>query len=292
VKQRLPGCKVSYGDYYIKRDYIETPQLYDQYGRWMIPYDSEDLMLLLRLFKPGNINFVEQVFHTPDGTWYQRPYPQVFSELHSSPRYTLRMEECASFDTFFANTPTWPGWKSAWFKVSRRYFLWGSSKEFNIARERSENWELERILDFYTALEAALVPEDDGFVARRLRERAAKLLQLSTDAAKTLKKRFTELYRVRSSVAHGGIREHSEEEKNRKKNMLSNLMPAFEQDVRDLLKAALQYCPCDENNRLQWLKKSLYDISDQDKADRLEQNFKAIQDINIRNRLLVKLQSI
>jgi hypothetical protein len=67
-------------------------------------------------------------------------------------------------------------------------------------------------------------------------------------------------------------------------------MLAFEQDVRNLLKAALRCCPHEESKRKTWLK-SLYEISDQAKADSLEINFKSIRDDNIRNQLLSKLQA-
>ena len=89
---------------------------------------------------------------------------------------------------------------------------------------------------------------------------------------------------MRSTVAHGGILRHSRAES------LSNLIPAFEQDVRDLLKAALQRCPHDESERLNWLK-SLYEISDQDRADKLADDFNAIQDRDIRDRLMLKLSA-
>jgi hypothetical protein len=195
AKQKFPGCQVYHNGahYYIQRNYEEVPPRPNDYvGLGGIPYESEDLMLSLRLFKPENISFIWHVIQTPNGPLRQYPYPQVFSELHSLPHYTLKAEECASFDTFFTDAPTWPGWKSAWFNVSHRYFLWGSSKEFNIGREHIEDWELERILDYYTALEAAIVPEHD-FVSRRLRERAAVLLQISGDDAETLKKRLATL---------------------------------------------------------------------------------------------------
>jgi hypothetical protein len=250
VKQKFPGYQVFHNDthHYIQRDYGELlPHPEDRGGLGSIPFDSEDLMLLLRLFKPGDICFVGQVVHTPAGPRNQYRYPQVFSEVPYSSLYTLQAKESAFFDAFCAAALTWPGWKSVWFKVSRRYFLWGSSKEFNVTRERIGDWELERILDFYIALEAAIVPEHD-YVGRRLRERAAVLLNLSADAAVALKQRFRELYGVRSTVAHGGILKPSQAD------TLPQLMPAFEQDVRDLLKATLQHSPRDEGERRNWLK--------------------------------------
>src|SRR6266851_2739208 len=162
VKQRFPGYQLFHNDtqHYIQRDYSTIlPHPADQVGLGSIPFDSEDLMLLLRLFKSGDICFLGQVVHTPEGPRNQYRYPQVFSGFPYSSLYTLKAEESASFDAFCADALTWPGWQSVWFKVSRRCFLWGSSKEFNVTRERIEDWELERTLDFCTALEAAIVPD-------------------------------------------------------------------------------------------------------------------------------------
>jgi hypothetical protein len=250
VKDRFPGYTVSHNShYYIQRGYKKIPQNHrDQVGLGSIPYDSEDLMLLLRLFKPNDIGF-----------------------------------ECADFDTFLVAAPHWPGWNSSWFKISRRYFLWGSTKEFNVMRERIAEWELERILDFFIVLEAALVPEID-FVGRRLRERAATLLNLDSEAAKVLKKRLMALYRVRSTIAHGDVIEESQVK------TLREAIPYFETDVRDLVKAALQCCPVDEISRRSWLK-SLYDVSDQDRVDKLREDFKSIKTDSLKHELLKDIGS-
>lgn len=153
----------------------------------------------------------------------------------------------------------------------------GGSKEFNIARR-----ELERILDFFIALEAALVPEHD-FVGRRLRKRAAALLGLDHDTAEFLKKRLGDFYGIRSTIAHGGIIADSQVE------LLHRDMPHFEKDVRDLLKQTLQGCPAKEEERRDYLR-SLYDIPDQVRADRVKEDFKAIKTVSIRKDLYEDLK--
>ena len=58
VKQRFPGCRGFHNDahHYIQRDYSTVPpHPNDCVGLGSIPYDAEDIMLLLRLFKPGDI---------------------------------------------------------------------------------------------------------------------------------------------------------------------------------------------------------------------------------------------
>jgi hypothetical protein len=89
--------------------------------------------------------------------------------------------------------------------VARRYFLYGGAKEFNCYAERQsgiEINEIDRIVDYMIALEAALVPEKD-FVGRRLRERATCLLCKDPGDAEATKKLLRELYDVRSTIAHG-----------------------------------------------------------------------------------------
>jgi hypothetical protein len=272
VLKMFPGHVIQ-DRHYIHRDYPEVPpDVRNPYGLGRIPFDSEDVMLLLRLFKPGDICFVVQVTQTPEGLQRQYPYPQAFSDYYSTQIYSLNSAECKAFDTIFAQAPSWAGWNSAWFKISRRYFLWGGSKAFSITRR-----ELERILDFFIALEAALVPEHD-FVGRRLRERAAALLGLDHDTAGLFKKRLGDVYGIRSIIAHGGIITDSQVE------LLHRDMPHFEKDVRDLLKQALQDCPADEEERRDYLR-SLYDIPDQVRADRLKEDFKAIKTIPMRKSL-------
>ncbi len=75
VKQKFPGCHVYHdgSHYYIQRNYKDVPPRPDDcIGLGNIPYESEDLMLLLRLYKPENISFLAQVIHTPNRS--QRQY--------------------------------------------------------------------------------------------------------------------------------------------------------------------------------------------------------------------------
>src|SRR5262245_66659180 len=55
VRKKLPGYQVYHTGprhHYIQRDYAQVPSHpRDQVGLGSIPFDSEDLMLLLRLFK-------------------------------------------------------------------------------------------------------------------------------------------------------------------------------------------------------------------------------------------------
>ena len=88
----------------------------------------------------------------------------------STVKYKINLEEWPDFDAFASEMMLQKNWSSNWFKTARRFFLYGGGKEFNPAHDQ-----LDRIVDYMTALEATLVPESD-FVGSLLRERAVKLM--------------------------------------------------------------------------------------------------------------------
>jgi hypothetical protein len=248
----------------------------DYSGLGRIPEDSEDLMLLLRLFKTGGLVFVEQDIKQPLGNpLRQYEYPMVFSKFHSPHRYRMSEEEIPSFKAFYKEAPKWPGWGSEWFKIARRYFLWGGSKEFHPGRDN------ERILDYMIALEASFVPEGD-FVSRRLRERGAAILGGSEDEKSNLRKMLNEFYGIRSALAHGDALSPEET------MILKEKSQEFENGVRRLLTKILENCPASENERRRYLN-GLYDISDKERAEKIISDFGAIKDTKIRNDLSKKL---
>lgn len=143
-------CVYRSGQHFIERRYGELPSLpegeEDFSGLGRIPYDSEDLMLLLRLFKMGDLVFVAQIIKQPDGDPLgQYQYPMVFSKYRSPHHYKMSEEEIPIFNSFHMEAAKWTGWHSEWFKVARRYFLWGGSKRFHPGRDN------ERILDYMIA---------------------------------------------------------------------------------------------------------------------------------------------
>jgi hypothetical protein len=152
------GLYRNLSQYIIKREYKKIPPLptgmskdFDTSGFGNIPYESEDLIFLLRLFKEGDIVFKKQVIKKHDGKQFsQYKYPMVFSEYHSPEYYEMSDDDIPKFNKFFSDAPHWKGWNSSWFKISKNYFLWGSSKEFHPGRND------ERILDYMISLEAVL----------------------------------------------------------------------------------------------------------------------------------------
>lgn len=268
------------GQHFIERQYDEVPSLsegdddFSELGR--IPEDSDDLMLLLRLFKSGDIVFVAQAFKTPsNGLLSQYRYATVFSGYHSRFHYKMSDDDTPVFDEFFEQAPKWPGWNSEWFKIARRYFLWGGSKRFHPGRDN------ERILDYMIALEASFVPERD-FVSRRLRKRGAAILGGSEDEKSSLRKMLNEFYGIRSALAHGDALSPEQIMILEKKRL------DFEDGVRRLIRKVLGTCPASEDERRRYLS-GLYDISDSERAKKIISDFGSIKETKIRSELLKKL---
>jgi len=138
------------------------------YGR--IPFDVEDTLLLLRLFKPGDITFSQVGISNPNGTFADLMPYRAMASFPSTSEYRLAQDEVAAWETLARELKACDAWNSVWFTAARKFFLYGAAKELSV-----ERGEVDRIVDFMTALEASLVPEND-FVGRRLRDRAAALL--------------------------------------------------------------------------------------------------------------------
>lgn len=237
AKHLFPEASPSYEDWIYERSYGDSD------GSDRISLDVEDALLLLRLFKNGDIFFVHPCIEYNDGSLSsQQPYPIMVYAL-STNRYKIEFEECATFDSFASEILSLPNWSSVWFKTARRFFLYGGGKEYNPNHDL-----VDRIVDYMTTLEAILVPEDRS-VGCRLRERAASLLnndKIDIDVDGLLK----DFYKVRSTVVHGG------DISSFKDNVLIRNMD-FEDIVRKIIVKALKSLPYTNNNRLVYLKQLL-----------------------------------
>jgi hypothetical protein len=75
---------------------------------------------------------------------------------YSPLQYKIGPADCGSWSAFAKGSRKGQCWSSDWFAAARRFFLTGGAKQFN------PMWgEVDRILDYATALEATLVPEKD-----------------------------------------------------------------------------------------------------------------------------------
>jgi hypothetical protein len=269
----------------IERDYESIPpspepEDYGDFGG--IPWDAEDLLFLLRLFRPGDLAFVSlsmQRPHRPPQKLY--PYRVISDANRNSTRpFRIDRSDVPSWEVFAISVKSSPAWKSAWFNVARRWFLYGGAKEFNPNCES----EVDRVADYVAALEAILVPKSDQFIQRQLKRRAVRLLGLNDEDALATKKLLMRFYKIRSTLVHGSKVSDDDllylQDRERWRE--------FEQIVRDLLVAAVLKMPAGEPARLAYLSR-LYEPNDEERAEALVESFKAINNSKVRRELICKI---
>ena len=265
-------------EWVLSRVYASIPPVAENWsGFGAIPNDVEDLLLLFRLFRPGDLTFAAVQITTPESKSRQYPY-RVISPLvsnYSTRQYILKESDCGAWEEFAKSLLATPQWNSPWFSVSRRFLLYGGGKEFNANFEA----DIDRVIDYITALEAALVPESE-FVSRRLRERAERILGQRGATDPSAKKLINRVYAIRSALVHGNSLSADQMALLRDKAQWWH----FEGLVRGILVEALRRVPCDEADRRSYLA-SLYDPSDGERADQVRQSYKAIKDEGIRRTL-------
>ncbi|MFA4901444.1 MAG: hypothetical protein WC600_01735 [Desulfobaccales bacterium] len=258
-----------YGDWVYERSYpdIVLDDLTD-----IIPNDVEDTLLLLRLFKVGDLVFTNHCITEQDEPMFrQLPY-RVMADIRPFQKYELENEECSEFDKFSSEMMSQNNWDSAWFQTARRFFLYGSSKYFNSIKN-----EVDRIVDYMIVMESILVTENN-FVGRRLRERAASLLKNPDIYDNGIKSLLRDFYKVRSKIVHGDDIS-SFKDSIRDKQIINK----FESIVREIIKEAIKSVPEGEENRKVFLKR-LFDVCDGDRATKVYQDFCAIKDATEKNR--------
>jgi hypothetical protein len=273
------------GECIIEREYESIPPapVSEDYGEFGgIPWDAEDLLLLLRLFRPGDLAFVSVSMQKPGGRLTKvYPYRVISDANHNSSRpFRIDSSDVTRWEVFATSMMSSPAWKSSWFHVARRWFLYGGAKEFNPNFEDA----VDRVADYVAALEAALIPESDLFIQRRLRERAVRLLGINDQNAPTTKQILTRFYGIRSTLVHGSPLSDKELAHLRDRQRWLE----FEQLVRDLLVAALRGIPAEDAARVSYLEK-LYQPDDAERGEDFAKNFKTIKDPQVGRELLCKL---
>lgn len=273
------------GECLIERDYESIPPapVAEDYGEFGgIPWDAEDLLLLLRLFRPGDLAFVSLSMQKPCGHLTKLyPYRMISDASHNSTRpFRVDRSDVPSWEAFANSVRSSPAWNSSWFRVARRWFLYGGAKEFNPNFEDA----VDRVADYVAALEAALIPESDLHIQRRLRERAVRLLSVNDGDVSATKKILTRFYGIRSTLVHGSPLSDKELSYLRDRQRWSE----FEQLVRDLLVAALRRVPTEDNARVSYLV-GLYEPGDAERGEDFAKNFKTIKGRQVGKELLLKL---
>lgn len=244
-----------------------------------IPNDIEDILLLLRLYKAGDIVFAKLAIIQPSGrSSVQFPY-KVINDLnsYSALRFEIEPEECQQWQAFADAIRRSPSWNSDWFAIARRSFLTGGAKEFN------PRWDdVDRILDYATALESTLVPEQ-GFNARRMSRRAAALLAPDDPAeAQAVLGLIKTFYDIRSRITHGSRLNDEYRE------WLFENCGQVELRVRQILVTAVQTLPSEPEGRRRTLA-TLYDPTDEDRGNFVFERFREIKDPAARRAIADKI---
>lgn len=274
------------GDWVYEKSYSSPPPAAGAApsGLGRIPEDIEDTLLLLRLFKEGDLSFVRVKIRGEDGKLY-RQYPyRVISDIATVLPYRFAQTECPKWNAFARELKSLPAWSSSWFRVARRFFLYGGGKELNCYKEAGagiENNEVDRIVDYTIALEAALVPEKD-FVGRSLRERAVHLVHVGDAKSEETKRLLRDFYNIRSTIAHGSPL--SDEQR----GLITANRVQFELIVRKVLVEGIRRLPPDEGERRKMLEQ-LWHPSDADRAQKIFEDFGKIKDKEERRHLAGRL---
>lgn len=263
-------------DWVFKKCYSDLPvgPAVSPAGVGGIPIELEEILLLLRLYKPGDIAFVRQVIISPEGrTLVQHPYGAM-NNLNSDSvlPFNFAQGDCQAWKAFANGLRTSQSWRSEWFSVARHFFLRGGAKEF------TPEWdEVDRIVDYATALEATLVPEHD-FSRRRISSRAASLVSPDEQLVKRL-------YDIRSTIVHGS--KLSDE----KRQWLLLNCAQIEVTIRQVLVAAVQKIPNEKEQRCAMLS-SLYDPTDKDRGESVLQKFQELKTDAVRKEIAAKISKL
>lgn len=281
LREIFSSADVNQDDWVFEKSYNVPPPGPPGSAVGGIPNDIEDILLLFRLYKAGDIAFVKQAIMQPSGkVVVQFPY-RAMNDLnsYSAIRFEFGPDECEPWRAFATDIRQARSWDSAWFSVARRFFLYGGSTEFN------PQWhEADRIVDYATALEAALVPEMD-FSKRRMSRRAALLVSSDPAEQDAVLSVVKKLYDIRSSIVHGTPLG------DKQRTWLIENCGQIDLRVRQVLVAAVQHVPAEEAERRRMLA-ALYDPADDERGEFALQKFQEIRTDPVRKVIAEKIGKI
>jgi len=282
LREVFSSVDVNRDDWIFEKSYAELPPGPPGSPVGGIPNDIEDILLLLRLYRPGDISFVKQAIIQPSGrTSVQFPY-RAMNDLNSYSllRFSFQSLECLSWSGFAATVRQGQSWRSDWFTAARRFFLSGGAKPFN------PKWdEVDRVVDYATALESTLVPERDYNTRRVSRRAAALIAPNNAGEADVIAKLIRSFYDIRSRIVHGSALG----DENRK--WLTENCTQIEILVRQVLVAAVQNLPSGEKDRRTVLVE-LYDPTDEDRGNSALDRFREITTVKVRQAVAAKIAQL
>jgi len=279
LREVFSSVDVNEGDWIFEKSYTQLPLGSPGSPVGGIPNDIEDILLLLRLYKAGDISFIKQAIIPPSGsTLVQFPY-RAMNDLNSySPLpFVAESEECQSWKAFAEGIRGSRSWGSDWFAAAKRFFLCGGAKQFN------PKWDdVDRILDYATALEATLVPEKD-YNTRRISRRAAALIaSVDLEEMQVIVRLMKRFYDIRSRMVHGGRLGDENRE------WLFENWGQVELRMRQVLMTAVQKLPPGEEDRRVALTR-LYDPTDEDRGSIAFEKFREIKTAEVRRAIAARI---
>jgi len=140
LREILSSVDVNQDDWILEKSYTQLPLGPPGSPVGGIPNDVEDILILFRLYKPGDISFIKQAIILPSGAPnVQFPY-RAMNDLNSYclPRFQFKVDsaECQSWRTFADSIRESQSWSSDWFSAARRFFLSGGAKPFKSGKGR------------------------------------------------------------------------------------------------------------------------------------------------------------
>lgn len=270
---------VNRDDWIFEKSYTQLPPGPPGSPVGSIPNDIEDILLLLRLYKTGDLSFIKLAIIQPSGNrLVQFPY-RAMNDLnsYSTLRFEVEPAECQLWKTFADGIRQSQSWSSDWFAAARRFFLCGGAKQFN------PKWDdVDRILDYATALESTLVPER-GYSTSRMSRRAAALIEPDNPTEAEVVARFIRrFYEIRSRIVHGSRLGDENRE------WLFENCDKVELRVRHILVAAVQKFPPGEEDR-QVALAGLYDRTDEERGNSAFDKFREIKTAEVRRAIAAKI---
>lgn len=238
-------------EWLLERNYAAIPPLPSSAEGWPaplggIPFDVEDTLLLLRLYRTGDLAFVSLNIQAPSSSLRQFPHRAISPLVSNGSLQPFKFSEvdCSPWERFATELRASPQWNSPWFRVVRRCLLYAGGKEFNPNFED----DIDRVIDYMTALEATLIPKQTRSISQCIQERGVKLLGLSLSASDDARTCLKTMYDIRSTLIHGTAVKPTQIA-----FLRSTDWNKCEQLLRDILVAALRNVPSQQQDRTVYL---------------------------------------
>lgn len=246
-KRRL-GCKVVPRNILIKEFPNYRVRDDDISGFDGIRDSIQDLLLVFRLFKVGDIMFGDFLIEDIEGndSWYNK----YSLAKRSFFKYDFGQDEIESFNNFRDNITNKDGYRNKFYKFSLNHFMSGVDKRFSYKIEN-----LERIVDYVVALESLfLIDNKPYFLRHTIAERIPRLLK-DNSVGKIVKYMYDE----RSDILHGNNIDLPKNKRSKKIEKIKDNMWASEELMRNIFKKLFDFNFSKKEDIVKFMEQ-LYDV--------------------------------